>query len=268
MTREWSTNDLINWVALQRDCRSCLVLCAVPTELRYGEIHRADLAVCHRLIYRCPPDYSDHWPIDFRSIGLDISVCVRSIREQGYRYDIILIDPWHEYGASMRDLTEALGLLTDHGTIVVNNCLPRTAAERPVGHFIVGGWFGPTYRAYLDFVFARPNLEFRTVDIENGCGVIREHSGLTRLLRWWPASRRRKTLIALWRELGSDFTKSAGVLHHSKTLLSNLRSLDDFIAEEQGTRTTSRLVARRRRLNQEANASTKCRAQGQKQLRG
>jgi hypothetical protein len=233
VTRDWPISDLVNWLALQRGYRSCLASCSVSTRLRYGDIDRAQLAICHRLIYRCPPEYSDGWPIDFRSIGLDISACLGSIRERGDRYDIVLVDPWHEYGASMRDLTEALSLLTDHGTIVVNNCLFRTPAECPVSHFIAGGWCGPTSRAYLDFVFARPNLEFRTVDIENGCGVIREHSGLARLLRWWPASRHRRTLIALWRGLGNDFTKSVGVLQHNKTLLSNLRSLDDFIAEEQ-----------------------------------
>jgi hypothetical protein len=223
MAREWIKSDLINWLATQRQYRSCLVLSAVTPGLGYGEIDRAYLAVCHRLIYRCPPDYSDGWPIDFRSVGLDISACVRSIRERGYRYDIILVDPWHEYGASMRDLTEALSLVTDRGTIVVNNCLPRT-----------GGWSGgTTSRAYLDFVLARTNVEYRTVDIEYGCGVIRERTSLARLCRWWPTSRKRKALIAQWRGLSSDFEKGRYVLQQDKTLLYNLRSLDDFIAEDR-----------------------------------
>ena len=72
-------------------------------------------------MYRCPSGYADELPIDFRSVGLDISDCVRVIRERGYRYDIILVDPLQEHGASMRDLTEALGLLADRGTIVVHD---------------------------------------------------------------------------------------------------------------------------------------------------
>jgi hypothetical protein len=189
-------------------------------------------------MYRCPLDYSDGWPIDFRSVGLDISACVRSIRDRGYRYDCILVDPWHEYGASMRDLAEALSLLTDRGTIVISDCLPRTAALAAPDS-IAGEWCGTTSNAYLDFVLARANLEYRTVDIDYGCGIIRERSSLARLCRWWPTSRRRKALIAQRRGLGNDFSKTLCVLPQDRALLYNLRSLDDFIAEEQRAGSTS-----------------------------
>ena len=229
--REWTNSDLINWLVTQREYRSCLELCTVTTGLRYAEIDRAYLAVCHRLMYRCPRDYADGLPIDFRSAGLNISDCVRVIRERGYRYDIILVDPWHEYGASMRDLTETLSLLTDRGTIVVHNCLPPTA-EPAVSNFIAGGWCSATYRAYLNFVLARANLEYRTVAIDHGCGVIRERSGLARVCGWWRTSRKRKALIAQWHGLGKDGNTTSHFLQDNKILLYNLRSLDDFIAEE------------------------------------
>jgi hypothetical protein len=238
VARESTKIDLINRLARQRRYRRCLILCAVTTGLRRGEIDRACLAVCHRLMYRCPSDYSDGWPIDFRSVGLDISACVSSIRERGYRYDIILVDSWHEYGASMRDLTEALSLLTERGTIVVNNCLPR-AVELPGPSFFAGGWCDMISRAYLDFVFDRPTLEYRTVDIDYGCGVIRERPSLARLCRWWPTSRKRKALIARWRGLGNGFNKAFYVLQQDTTLLYNLCSVDDFLVEEQRTGITS-----------------------------
>jgi hypothetical protein len=230
-TSAWTKTDLINWIASQREYRSYLELCTVTSGLRYREIDRNCLAVCHRLIYRCPSGYADELPIDFRSVGLDISECVRVIRERGYRYDIILVDPLHEYGASMRDLTEALGLLTDRGTIVVHDCLPPTA-ELAGPNFSAGDWCGVTYQAYLDFVFARANLEYRTVDIDYGCGVNRARSGLARVRGWWRMSRRRRALIAQWNALGHDSNKTFNFLQSHKTLISNLRSLDDFIAEE------------------------------------
>ncbi len=164
-----------------------------------------------------------------------LTVASRVIRERGYRYDIILVDPLHEYGASMRDLTEALGLLTDRGTIVVHDCLPPTA-ELAGPNFSVGDWCGVTYQAYLDFVFARPNLEYRTVDIDYGCGVIRARSGLARVRGWWRMSRKRSALIAQWPALGHDSNKTFSFLQSHKTLLSNLRSLDDFFAEEGRSR--------------------------------
>jgi hypothetical protein len=242
-------SDLINWLATERGYRSYLELCTVTTGLRYGEIDRAYFAVCHRLMYRCPPDYADGLPIDFRSVGLDISDCVRVIRERGYRYDLILVDPLREYGASMRDLTEALGLLTDRGTIVVHDCLPPTT-ELAVPNFIAGSWCGVTCQAYLDFVFARANLEYRTVDIDYGCGVIRERSGLAKVCGWWRTSRKRKALIAGWHALGNDSNQTLRFLQSYKTLLCNLRSLDDFIAEK-GRANPIGLAARRRdRLKQ------------------
>lgn len=231
VTSEWTKSDLINWIATQREYRSYLELCTVTTGLFYGDIDRANLAVCHRLMYRCPRDYADGLPIDFRSVGLDISDCVRMIRERGHRYDIILVDPLHEYGASMRDLTEALSLLTDRGTMVVHDCLPLTT-ELAGPNFIADGRCGVTYQAYLDFVFARANLEYRTVDIDHGCGVIRERSGLARVCGWWGRSGKRKALMAQWRALGNDSNKTLRFLQNYRTLLCNLRSLDDFIAEE------------------------------------
>ena len=231
VTSEWTKSDLVNWLAKQREYRSYLELSTATTGLRYGEIDRAYFAVSHRLMYRCPSDYADGLPIDFRSVGHDISDSVRVIRERGYRYDIILVDPLHEYGASMRDLTEALSLLTDRGTMVVHDCLPPTP-ELAVPNFITGGWCGVTYQAYLDFVFARANLEYRTVDIDFGCGVIRERSGLARVCGWWRTSRKRKALIAQWHALGNDSNKTFSFLQNYKTSLCNLRSLDDFVAEE------------------------------------
>ena len=243
VTREWTKSDLINWLLARREYRSYLELSTVTTGLRYAEIDRSYLAVCHRLMYRCPPDYADGLPIDFRSVGLDISDCVRVIRERGYRYDIILVDPLHEYGASMRDLTEALSLLTDRGTLVVHNCLPSTP-ELAVPNFIAGGWCRATYRAYLNFVFARANLEYRTVDIDHGCGVIREKSDLARVRAWWRTPRKRKALIAQWHALGNDCSKTLDFLQNYKTSLCNLRALDDFIAEEERAQNRLGLPAR------------------------
>ena len=186
MRTEWSKSDLINWIARQRGYRSYLELCSVTTGLLYGKLDRTYFAVCHRLMYRCLPDVTDSMPIDFRSVGLDISDCVVSIRQAGHRYDIILVDGFHEYATSMRDLTEALSLLTDNGTIVVHDCLPP-AAELAVPNLIAGAWCGVTYKAYLDFVFARTNLEDRAVDIDFGCGVICRHSVLMRPFQMAPS---------------------------------------------------------------------------------
>jgi hypothetical protein len=186
-------------------------------------------------MYRCPPEYTDSLPIDFRSVGLDISDCLRLLSYRGYLYDAILVDPFHEYAPSMRDLSAACSLLTSRGTIVVHDCLPPTT-ELAVPDFIPGNWCGVTYKAYLDFLFARSNLEFCTVNIDYGCGVIRKRSGLARLCGWSRFSRQQRALIAEWQTLGNNFDQTFNFFQKNKTLLCNLRSLEDFITDERKDR--------------------------------
>jgi hypothetical protein len=232
VTPDWTKSDLINWIAKDRGYRSYLEICSLTTGLGYGGIDHARFARSHRLMYRCPQNHTDGMPIDFRSVGLDISAPIQTIRARGSRYDIILVDSYHEYGASMRDLTDALSLLTDHGTIVVHDCLPPRA-EIAGPQFVPGEWCGVSYKAYLDFVFARPDLEYRTVDIDYGCGIIRKSFGWPRLREWWRASREREALIEQWSALGNDYNKTFALHRKNRQLLCNLRSLDDFIAEQE-----------------------------------
>jgi hypothetical protein len=70
------------------------------------------------------------------------------------------------------------------------------------------------------------------VDIDYGCGVIRARSGLAKVRGWWRRSRKRRALIADWYALGHDPNKTFNFLQSQKTVISNLRSLDDFFAEE------------------------------------
>ena len=61
--------------------------------MRYREIDRAYFAVSHRLMYRCPSDYADGLPIDFRSIGLDIELklVIGNERPSGGKVDLVLL---------------------------------------------------------------------------------------------------------------------------------------------------------------------------------
>ena len=89
-----------------------------------------------------------------------------------------------------------------------------------------------TYQVHLDFAFARANLEYRTVDIDFGCCVIRTRSVLGRVGGWWRTSRKRNELIAEWHAPRNDSDKTLNFLESYKTLLCNLRSLDDSFNEE------------------------------------
>ena len=111
-------------------------------------------------MYYCPAGYEDGLAIDFRTEGMNIGECISEISAKGLRYDIILVDPFHDYASSYRDLAAAFDLLDAGGMLVVHDCRPpNIAAATP--EFIEGEWCGVTYKAYLDFVFARPECPCR-----------------------------------------------------------------------------------------------------------
>src|SRR5262249_38161739 len=154
--------DLINHLAAVHGYRSYLEICTPSTGLQFARLDRGQL-VCHRLMYRCPDDYSDGLDIDFRSGDLDISACLDEIRRRQLSYDIMLVDPFHEYAQSLRDIAAAFGLIVPGGTIVVHDCLPpNELLATPT--YIEGSWCGVTYKAYLDFVTPRDDLVYCTVE--------------------------------------------------------------------------------------------------------
>jgi hypothetical protein len=79
-----------------------LELCTPTTGNYFHLVDRASFAQVSRLMYRCPPDFDDGEPIDFRSESLDIAPCLKLLHRQGLRYDVILVDSYHEYKTSLR----------------------------------------------------------------------------------------------------------------------------------------------------------------------
>jgi hypothetical protein len=164
-------------------------------------------------MYQCPDAYDDGEPIDFRSRDLDVSACLDTIRRRALRYDLILVDPWHTYATSRRDIEEALAMLNPGGFIVVHDCLPPDEATT-TPDFVPGSWCGLTYQAYLDVVTSRRDLVYRTVAIDFGCGVIRKLSGpaqieatlrgTARTLLRRPQPLPGATLVRDWRELAPE----------------------------------------------------------------
>jgi len=233
--------EVINHLVTVRGYRRYLELCTTCTGGLYAAIDRSKLAVCRRLMYRCPDDFDDGLPVDYRSGTDDIGECLNGIAAADRPFDIALVDSWHEYAPSWRDLQEGFRLIRPGGTLVVHDCLPpRPAIAGPVP--IPGEWCGVSYQAYIDFVHSRNDLTFYTVDCDYGCGVIRKKPHVTEfgqrarttlsMLRRLPTRRLRRQ----WREAkqagGEDVF--AFVLVNRVALL-NLISVEEFLARE-GTR--------------------------------
>jgi hypothetical protein len=225
---------MINDLAAIHGYSRYLELCTFTTGLRFAQVDRRKLQ-CHRLMYCCPQGHADGLAIDFASATVDISQCLGEIRARGLQYDIILADPFHEYAPSLRDLEAAFDLVAPGGTVIVHDCLPPHPALA-VPHYIGGPWCGVTYKAYIDFVVGRDDLDYCTVDTDFGCGVIRKLAAGDRRPLFPPPAPEFRKVVQRWRALGDDYDGAYRLLRRHARVLLKLCSVEGFLQIEAGLR--------------------------------
>jgi hypothetical protein len=185
--------QIVNFLAEVHGFKRFLEISTATTGARFGDVDKRSFELTHRLAYNIPAGFDDGLPIDFRSETLDIKSCVAQMQQSAQRYDIVLVDPYHDYESSWRDTETAFRLLTDEGMLVVHDCLPPAGGDLISPVFVPGAWCGLTFAAYVDFLMTH-DVAFQTVDCDFGCGVIaktRGGGGFPNVLRAaWTAARR------------------------------------------------------------------------------
>ena len=240
MNEPFNKASIINRLAEVHAYGAYLEFCTGTTGHRYSEIDTGVLTG-RRLLYNCPEDFDDGMKIDYRSFDIDITDCLETIQREGRSFDIALIDPFHDYETSLRDIDVGFSLIREGGTLVVHDCLPREA-DIAGPEYIDGEWCGVTYQAFIDFVNTRGPLDFYTVDTDYGCGVIRKRGNLKpmeKIGRWASHVRNaiypdaQSELMKQWTESQDDHNRRFELLQaHDKALL-RLISVEDFLATER-----------------------------------
>lgn len=221
--------DIVNALAAKHGFRRYLEICTPTTGGAFGKIDRDILPFAHRLMYACPFSHSDALPIDYRTREPSSSKVVELIAGTFSTpvYEISLVDSYHTYEATTRDLIGAWLLLRENGIIVVHDCAPDDPAlSRP--EFREGSWYGVSYAAFIDFVLQRRDIAYYTVDTDSGCGVIFKNPALTAFAA--PAIDRGRIEFE-WRCVSGDAERFAAYERH-RTALLNLISPDEFLALE------------------------------------
>jgi hypothetical protein len=225
--------DIVLHLAKCYRYRRYLEIATSSTGFFYASVAKGRFDDCRRLMYRCPAEFDDGLAVDYRSPDLDIGAALAAIQAERRRFDIVLVDPFHGYRESSRDLAAAFALLEDGGALVVHDCLPPNEAIA-CPEFKQGAWCGVTYKAFLDFVLPRRDLRYLTVDTDFGCGVIRKLKSRlpgpfdpSEILRWREARERRR-LIAAWRALGDDYAAAWRLFEPNRDELLNLISVEAF----------------------------------------
>ncbi len=172
--------DIVNSLSKEFTFRSYLEICTPTTGASYSTIDGDQLVNRQRLMYRCFEGFDDGLDCDFRTACGSSHELVQAIfhaRGGVPGYDIIFVDPFHTYEASMTDLLGAYCLLRPGGALVVHDCCPPEAAIAVPEPIPQGSWCGVTYQAFIDFTLPRRHLHSYTVDCDFGCGVVIKPEG-------------------------------------------------------------------------------------------
>ena len=214
---EWDKTDVIHFLSDCHNYRSYLEICTTTTGNLFGKVQQAKFEICHRLMYRCPASFDDKYRIDFWTADLDTGDVMAAMRARDQRYDIILVDSFHLYDLSYRDIADALSLLADNGTLIVHDCVP--ASEDLVSaEYRDGWWCGVTFIAYVDFIHAVSGISHVTVDTDFGCGIIRRNTGAQAAAR----------VPEGWDAVRGDAATAYRFMRENAAALVNLVSVDEF----------------------------------------
>lgn len=227
--RRWvlTKTDIVHVISKSRNFTNYLELCTSTTGQYYCDIMRWRFNTSRRLMYNCPDNFDDGLPIDFQIDNFDIRPALGTLEIDSNRIDICLVDGFHTYDCAIRDLTCAFDLLRDGGVLVVHDCLPPSESfVSPT--WIQGDWAGVSYKAYLDFVLARDDFDYCTVDTDWGCGIIVKNRAWN-FMEDGPSSVRGSKLASDWLSIaGGDETGFDFFMKNHQQLL-RLISAKNFV---------------------------------------
>jgi hypothetical protein len=231
---DYDKTDIINFLGTENNWQSYLEICTPTTGGLFKKIDFSQYTGAERLMYRCPDDFCDGLPVSYRSPTLDVRECLANIRSQNKRYQVILVDSWHEYDCSIRDMNMALGLLEDRGVLLVHDCYPPTA-ELAQEEFRYGGWCGYSFIAFVDLMYKKSKqLDFYTVDTDYGCGIVRKKTVAGRICSSFGMRRKpreTRNLYALWKTQPNN--QKYDFLSQFKEQILNLKSVSEFESFER-----------------------------------
>lgn len=114
------------------------------------------------------------------SIIIDYTELDTYIETLNMSFDLICLDPFHEFKESLNSLVCLSKYLTDTGILLCHDCFPpHIKYTRPF--YTKGPWSGVTYVAFVNFSYLYPNLYYGVLKTEFGIGIVSKNpiDGLT-----------------------------------------------------------------------------------------
>jgi hypothetical protein len=98
---------------------------------------------------------------------------LRKLARDGCVFNLIVIDPAHDYASSLEDFEMCLPLLSGQGVLLSHDCAP-SRPEMAAATFTRGAWSGQTYAALATVAHRHSSLNVRVLDTDTGIGVIQQ----------------------------------------------------------------------------------------------
>jgi hypothetical protein len=110
--------------------------------------------------------------IKYNSNNLDELVKkLNGLSDKPERFDLILLDPYHEYNHSMVALRMLTALLDETGILISHDCYPPNFnLTSPV--CTKGAWCGVTYAAFIENAYDNPNFYYAVINNDYGLGIL------------------------------------------------------------------------------------------------
>ena len=230
-----SAYDIINFLGRSYDLRSYLEICTPISDLTFSMVDPTWFSKKHRMVYRVHDESNDGQPCTFRTAAASSRELTEKIFASANRepeYDLILVDPWNTLEATREDLEGAWRLLRPNGFLIVRDCNPANQ-ELANSVFQRGEWCGETYRAFIDFVAFRPDARFCTVDLHNGCGVIRKLGPSEGVPAYYD---KLASVWLLWAAAADDAASRYRIFDEHRNALLRLSGSAEFVAKHSAAR--------------------------------
>jgi hypothetical protein len=96
---------------------------------------------------------------------------INTINSINKTFDLILVDPYHEYLSSIRTFEILIPLLNNNGIFISHGCNPPSF-ESSSPTYKRGEWCGVTYAAFIEIAYNYPNYYYGVINRDYGLGIL------------------------------------------------------------------------------------------------
>ena len=121
-----------------------------------------------RILYKTEKNMIPH---NNSTIIIEQSELETFIESLNKKFDLICMDPFHEYYESYRDLSLLSSYLSDDGILISHDCCPQSK-EYAYPTFTRGRWSGITYGCLVELAYNNQQWFYGVLDVDTGIAII------------------------------------------------------------------------------------------------